>query len=169
VSPLPGHTGLAVAGLLLNALVFGLSWWPFKQLQAIGLHPLWSTAVVYLLALLALLTWSAWRGQSMRTGWRAHPGLWWLMLASGLTNVGFNWAITVGDVVRVVLLFYLMPAWSVLVAWWLLGDRPTPGALLRLLLALSGLAIVLHTPGHPWPCPRAWPMCWPCWAACRLH
>jgi hypothetical protein len=30
-------------------------------------------------------------------------------LHPGLTNVGFNWAVTVGDVVRVVLLFYLMP------------------------------------------------------------
>ncbi len=154
MSPLPGHTGLAVAGLLLNALVFGLSWWPFKQLQAIGLHPLWSTAVVYLLALLALLTWSAWRGQSMRTGWRAHPGLWWLMLASGLTNVGFNWAITVGDVVRVVLLFYLMPAWSVLVAWLLLGERPHGAALLRVALALLGLWIVLKPADAPWPVPQ---------------
>ena len=31
--------------------------------------------------------------------------------------MAFNWAVTVGDVVRVVLLFYLMPAWSVLLAW----------------------------------------------------
>jgi len=54
-----------------------------------------------------------------------------------------------------VLLFYLMPAWSVLVAWWLLGDRPTPGALLRLLLALSGLVIVLHRPDSPWPVPES--------------
>ena len=87
--------------------------------------------------------------------WRQHPALWALVLASGLTNVGFNWAVTVGDVVRVVLLFYLMPAWSVLVAWWLLGDRPTPGALLRLLLALSGLVIVLHRPDSPWPVPES--------------
>ena len=29
-------------------------------------------------------------------------------------------AYAVGDVVRVVLLFYTMPAWSVLFAWWLL-------------------------------------------------
>jgi len=69
--------------------------------------------------------------------------------------VGFNWAVTVGDVVRVVLLFYLMPAWSVLVAWWLLGDKPTPGALARLLLALSGLVIVLHKPDSPWPMPES--------------
>ena len=41
------HTAWAVAGLLLNAFVWGLSWWPFKQLEALGLHPLWATAIVY--------------------------------------------------------------------------------------------------------------------------
>jgi drug/metabolite transporter (DMT)-like permease len=149
----PPHTAWAVAGLLLNALVWGLSWWPFKQLEAHGLHPLWATAVVYGLSFLAIALWILHR--RIPTGWRRHPGLWWLLIASGLTNVGFNWAVTVGDVVRVVLLFYLMPAWSVLVAWWLLGDKPTAGALVRLLLALSGLVIVLHKPDSPWPVPQS--------------
>ena len=148
------HTSWAVAGLLLNAFVWGLSWWPFKQLESLGLHPLWATAIVYGLSFL-LIAVGCKLARLPGLAWRAHPGLWWLLIASGLTNVCFNWAVTVGDVVRVVLLFYLMPAWSVLVAWWLLGDRPTPGALLRLLLALSGLAIVLHTPGHPWPVPES--------------
>ncbi len=76
------------------------------------------------------------------------------MLAAGLTNVGFNWAVTVGDVVRVVLLFYLMPAWVVLLAWPLLGERPGAGSLLRLGLALAGVVIVLKTPASPWPIPE---------------
>ena len=145
--------GLAVAGLLFNALVWGICWWPFKQLEQLGLHPLWATALVYGCVTLTIGL-SLWRrGRLPR--WREHPGLWWLLLASGLTNVGFNWAVTVGDVVRVVLLFYLMPAWSVLVAWWLLGDKPRPMALLRLLMALAGLVIVLKTPETPWPVPES--------------
>ena len=146
-------TRLAVAGLLFNALVWGICWWPFKQLESLGLHPLWATALVYgcVTFIIALTLWRSGRLQS----WRAHPGLWWLLLASGLTNVGFNWAVTVGDVVRVVLLFYLMPAWSVLVAWLLLGDKPRPMALLRLLMALAGLVIVLKTPETPWPVPES--------------
>ncbi len=149
----PPHTAWAVAGLLLNAFVWALSWWPFKRLEALGLHPLWATAVVYGLSFVAIALW-VWQ-RRIHTGWRSHPALWWLLIASGLTNVGFNWAVTVGDVVRVVLLFYLMPAWSVLVAWWLLGDKPSAGALLRLLLALSGLFIVLHKPDSPWPVPQS--------------
>jgi drug/metabolite transporter (DMT)-like permease len=55
----------------------------------------------------------------------------------------------------VVLLFYTMPAWSVLFAWWLLGERPTRMSILRLLLALAGVALVLKTPDTPWPIPSS--------------
>ena len=141
---------LAVLALALNALVWGLSWWPLRQLDAHGLHPLWATAGVFTLATLVLTFISP-------TGWlhfKQHPQLWWLMLASGLTNVGFNWAVTTGDVVRVVLLFYLMPTWSLLLAWWLLHERPTRGALARLTLALLGVVLVLKTPDSAWPLPQ---------------
>lgn len=132
-SPLP------VLALLLNALIWGLSWWPLRQLHAAGLHPLWATALMYGAALVGLLLLrpGSWRGAL------AHPALLLLALSSGLTNVSFNWAVTVGDVVRVILLFYLMPAWAVLLAWKLLGERPTPMALVRLVLAFSGVVLVL--------------------------
>lgn len=143
--------GLAVAALLLNALVWGVSWWPFQTLQSLGLHPLWATSLVYGLCL--AVVWTL-KPQATR-GWRQHPWLWLLIFASGLTNVGFNWAVTIGDVVRVVLLFYLMPAWSILIAWWLLGDKPTRSAGVRLVLALAGVAIVLKKPDTPWPVPES--------------
>ena len=140
----------AAGALVINAFIWGVSWWPFRVLQGYGLHPLWATALVYLLVLtvLLMLRFNSWRGLL------ANPGLWLLALSSGLTNVGFNWAVTVGDVVRVVLLFYLMPAWSVLVAWLLLGEKPTASSLLRLALAMAGVLVVLKTPESPWPIPQ---------------
>ena len=147
----PGRTAaLAVTALVLNAFVWGVSWWPFRQLQGHGLHPLWATALIFVLSSLCLLAVkpSAWRGLVQ------HPMLWLLMAASGLTNMGFNWAVTTGDVVRVVLLFYLMPAWVVLLAWPMLGEKPSAGSLLRLALALAGLVVVLKTPASPWPVPE---------------
>jgi len=144
---------LAVLALALNALVWGLSWWPLRQLDANGLHPLWATTCVFTLAtvVLTLISPSGWRH------FKQHPQLWWLMAASGLTNVGFNWAVTTGDVVRVVLLFYLMPTWSLLLAWWLLHERPTRGALARLGLALLGVVLVLTTAESAWPLPQDLP------------
>ena len=142
---------LAACALVTNAFVWGVSWWPFRELQNQGLHPLWATAAMYLLVCAAMLVFYF----DALKGLLANPALWWLALASGLTNVGFNWAVTVGDVVRVVLLFYLMPAWAVLIAWVMLGERPTKGSLLRLLLAMAGVLIVLKTPDSPWPVPQS--------------
>ena len=141
---------LAVGALVVNAFIWGVSWWPFRQLQGYGLHPLWATSVMYLMIAggVLLLHSTAWRGLM------AYPQLCLLSVAAGLTNVGFNWAVTLGDVVRVVLLFYLMPAWSVIIARLLLNEKPTAASLFRLLLAMAGVLVVLKTPDSPWPLPQ---------------
>jgi drug/metabolite transporter (DMT)-like permease len=129
----------AVGALVVNAFVWGVSWWPLRQLQSAGLHPLWSTVIMYCFALLVVLSFrpKAWQGLIQ------HPQLWLLLLASGLTNVGFNWAVSISDVVRVLILFYLMPAWAVMLAWLLLDERPTRNAAFRLFLAFTGVMVVL--------------------------
>jgi drug/metabolite transporter (DMT)-like permease len=138
-SPLP------FAALLFNAFVWGLAWWPFQHMHRAGLHPLWATAFMYAVVLVGLVAWRP----GILAQVRAHPQLWLLALASGLNNVAFNWAVTIGDVVRVILLFYLMPAWAVLLAWKVLGERPTAPALLRLALAFAGVVLVLLPEGAP--------------------
>ncbi|OYV35539.1 MAG: EamA family transporter, partial [Thiomonas sp. 20-64-5] len=85
--------------------------------------------------------------------WR-HPPLWGILLASGATNAAFNWGVTEGDVVRVVLLFYLMPVWATLLARWLLDERLTRLIGLRLALALAGAMVVLWPPGGGLPLPK---------------
>ena len=147
------NVALSVVALVINAFIWGVSWWPFRELRGLGLHPLWATSLVYALVFGLLLT----RFAGTLPQFARHPSLWALAIASGFTNVGFNWAVTVGDVVRVVLLFYLMPAWSVMVAWWLLGEKPTAGSLLRLVLAMAGVLVVLKTPDSPWPIPSSLP------------
>jgi drug/metabolite transporter (DMT)-like permease len=141
---------LPALALLLNAFVWGVSWWPFRELHGFGLHPLWATALIYIVSLSLLLAVKpgAWRP------FASQPLLWVLMAGAGMTNVGFNWGGTVGDVVRVVLLFYLMPAWTVVLAWAMLGERPTPASLLRLVIAMAGVVIVLKTPDAAWPVPQ---------------
>ena len=134
---------LAAAALVFNAFVWGTSWWPLRHLQQSGLHPLWTTALSFTLASLAIiLARPGAVGQVLRT-----PALWVLVLAAGCTNAAFNWAIVIGDVVRVVLLFYLMPLWTVLLARIVLGERLTRAAALRIVLGTLGAAIVLWPDG----------------------
>jgi drug/metabolite transporter (DMT)-like permease len=140
--------------LVFNAFTWGVSWWPFRQLEAAGLHPLPATVLIYLLAVIAILAWrpGAWREVL------AHPALWLLIVASGTTNAAFNWAVTIGDVVRVVLLFYLMPVWAVLLARLLLGEPLTWAAALRVAVALAGALVILWPrEGGQWPLPRTLP------------
>ena len=140
---------LAAAALLFNAFVFGVSWWPMRQIDAQGMHPVWTTALIYSCGVVGVLIWrpQAWRGLLH------FPALWILLISAGLNNLGFNWSMTIGDVVRVILLFYLMPAWTVPLSWAILDERPTAITLLRLLLALVGVGIMLRSPDTPWPVP----------------
>jgi drug/metabolite transporter (DMT)-like permease len=141
---------MAVLALLFNALTWGVSWWPFRQLQAQGVHPLWATALCYLLVSVLL---ALWRPAALLEVLRT-PALWVLVFASGCTNAAFNWGVTTGDVVRVVLLFYLMPLWTLLLARWLLREPLHAGVLLRAALALAGALIVLWPADGGWPLPQ---------------
>jgi drug/metabolite transporter (DMT)-like permease len=145
---------LPALALVFNAFTWGVSWWPFRQLEAAGLHPLVATVLIYLLAVLVLSV-------ARPAAWRevlTHPALWVLVLASGTTNAAFNWAVTIGDVVRVVLLFYLMPVWAVLLARALLREPLDGATLARVAVALAGALVILWPrDGAGWPVPRSLP------------
>ncbi|MFP5406093.1 MAG: EamA family transporter, partial [Gammaproteobacteria bacterium] len=144
---------LPVTCLLLNAFIWGVSWWPFRQLNALGLHSLWATGFAFVFSTVVI---SVWRPHAW-SGLLGRPALGWLVLAAGVTNATFNWGVMIGDVVRVVLLFYLMPVWAALLARWLLGEPITLIAVIRIGLALCGAVVVLYQPGHGLPLPSSLP------------
>lgn len=130
---------LAVFAALVNAFVWGVSWAPLRWLDQHGIANLWVTFAVFSLCATAV----ALTQRGAVAAFFAHPRLWWMALAAGLTNVFFNGALVLGDVVRAVLLFYLMPVWVVLMARWLLREPITPAALVRIAIAFCGAALVL--------------------------
>lgn len=144
------HPWLAVNALLLSASMWGLLWYPMRLLDQSGLPGLWATLVAYAVASVAGLAFST----RYLGDFRRYPG--WLLglaLAAGWCNVAFILAIIDGNVVRVVLLFYLSPLWTVLLGWLFLGepiDRPAAGVLA---VAMCGALLMLWDPhmGAPWP------------------
>lgn len=130
--------------LISNALVWGVSWWPLRELQGEGLHPLWSSSATYLLGALVMLCFmpKVW-GEFLQ-----HKPLWLLALAAGTTMVGFNWGVSIGEVIRVVLLFYLMPIWAVLLARLVLKEPITGKAVVRVGLAFAGAVLLLSPNGE---------------------
>jgi drug/metabolite transporter (DMT)-like permease len=143
----------AVGALVLNSLIWGISWLPFRFLNSMGLHSLWMTTWIYAVATLIFLV--RFPG-ALRSLYRS-PWLMALGLASGLTNASFTWGVTVGDVMRVVLLFFMMPVWAIILARLLLGEAVTRGALVRAALAVAGAVIVLGQADTWLPVPRSLP------------
>lgn len=148
-APAPRAT-LAVCGLLLNALTWGMAWWPLRWLESRGLHPLWSVVLTYGFACLIVTFWRPRAWHVLAT----HRRLWWLVLVCGINQVCFNWAMVAGDVVRVILLFYLMPVWMMLIARFLLKEPLTPAGLARMALALGGAYVILRPDHGGMPLPR---------------
>lgn len=136
--------------LLWASTFWGVMWYPLRLLNEAGLGGLWTTWVSFATAALPglLLAWPK-RRQLLD-----QPGLLLLVaVVNGWLNVAFVLALLDGNVVRVLLLFYLSPLWSTLLAWWWLGERPHALGLATLVLAMIGAMIMLWDPamGFPWP------------------
>src|SRR3990172_5579453 len=111
---------LPVLSLLLGATLWGVIWYPLRLLEQHGMAGLWTSLIMYLAALVISLP-VLWR---CRAELSLHP---WLLLmlalSAGWCNVSFVLAVIEGNVVRVLLLFYLSPLWAALLGWLLLGER----------------------------------------------
>jgi drug/metabolite transporter (DMT)-like permease len=86
--------------------------------------------------------------------WRTHARwrprwrrLLLIALLGGWANASFILSLTLGDVVREMLLFYLAPAWSVLGARVALGERVRLRRWLAVALALAGAFLVIRAGG----------------------
>ena len=144
------QTFLPVLSLLITSTLWGVVWYPLRLLEQQGLDGLWTSLISYSSAMLLGAFW-LWQD---RQPWRKHPGaLLLMMLAAGWCNVAFIVAVLDGTVVRVLLLFYLSPFWSLLLGWLVLGERPHSTGWLVFVFAVAGALIMLWDPsiGMPWP------------------
>ena len=120
---------VALAALLTGALVWGLIWYPYRVLRDFGIDGLSATSLTYLVAFVVALMF--WRPRPTRP---AHP---WLLiglaLSAGGCNIGYVMATLSGEVMRVLLLFYLAPLWTV----------PLPEERARGLRPVAGGALVV--------------------------
>lgn len=144
------HHLLPVFSLLLTASLWGIVWYPLRLLEDAGLHGLWSSLISYG----AVLCMFAWIFMRDRRQLSAHlPTLVILGLGAGWCNVAFILAVLDGNVVRVLLLFYLSPFWAVVLGWFMLDERLDRQSTAVFLLAVIGALIMLWNEqiGMPWP------------------
>ena len=141
-------------GLLSGAVAWGLIWYPYRLLEEAGVRGDVASFYTYCVALALGLTLYARRlpslwAQARATG--AVPVLAGIALATGWANLGYVLAVVDGEVMRVLLLFYLAPLWTVLFAHLLLGERASGAGYGVIALSLGGAALMLWEGGWPFP------------------
>jgi drug/metabolite transporter (DMT)-like permease len=76
-----------------------------------------------------------------------------LGLAAGWTNLAYVLGVLQGEVVRVLLLFYLSPLWTVLFSRILLGEKLNRAGVMIMALSLGGAMVMLWRPEGGLPLP----------------
>ena len=148
------HTGrsdlVPSIAIAFGAAFWGLYWIPIRGIEQAGVHAFWIGPVIFGASTLLFLPLILTRMHNYVAHWRhiLLPGL-LAGTAFALYIASFN----LTDVVRVILLFYMSPLWSTLLGIMLLKERLTGNRVMALLLAFSGLYIVLVAEGGL-PIPR---------------
>jgi drug/metabolite transporter (DMT)-like permease len=137
---------------MIGATSWGILWYPFRLMEAAGLAAPIATFLSYFVAVAfgTMIFPRAWREFPRHFGW-----LFAIALAAGLTNVTYLVAVMQGNVVRIVLLFFLAPLWTVPFARWLLKERLTLAGYATIALAMAGAIVMLWRPELGLPAPRS--------------
>ena len=145
------HTSaVPVICLLLAATMWGVLWYPIRILEGYGLSGLWSSLFIYSGTMLVAIPIVIRHRREILL----HPSLLFaILLCSGWCNTSFILALVKGEVVRVILLFYLSPIWATLLARFVLKEHLTATSYVITVIALLGAMTMLWSPefGYPWP------------------
>jgi len=143
---------LPVTLLLIGSILWGLSWIPLKHFDEQGIAGVAVVLIAYggvSLVLLPLFAkqYHIWKKQ--------QDAIWLIMFLGGFGNLAFTTSLMYGDVVRVMVLFYLLPAWGVLGGRIFLKEHIDAKRWLAVILALSGAFLVLGG-FHIFETPASW-------------
>lgn len=126
--------------VLASALFWGVWWLPVRACEALGLGGVWPNLGINLGALLGLGAAVLVSRSQARLAGSALAG----SILIGMAVAFYGAALSLTDVARAVLLFYLAPAWSTLIEVAFLGQRWRWRRLLPLALSFGGMLAVLR-------------------------
>lgn len=133
---LPASLSVVALGVL-----WGIYWMPLRQLDAVAASGPWSTLAIVVVATLCLAP-AAWHGRRHLRG-ASRRGLASAFLG-GVSLVAYSNALVYGHVAVVILLFYLTPIWSTLIARVFLAHHVSWWRYLAVAIGLGGIGLVLY-------------------------
>ena len=150
------NTFLPAAALLLGASIWGIIWYPIRLLEQAGISGAISTTVTYFIALImGLILFRKELRYNIIFNGNAHL-LFWICFFAGWTNIAYILAVILGEIARVLLLFYLSPLWTILFARLLLNEQLIPQGYLVMALSITGAVVMLWHPDTPFPLPKSY-------------
>ena len=145
------HPGLATFGLLFGATIWGIIWYPYRLLEQAGISGAYASLLTYSAAFsIGLVMFCRYWRELGRAPLTLLP----LAFAAGWTNLAYVLAVIDGEVMRVMLLFYLSPLWTLVLARFLLHEHAGRRALLVIAFSLGGAFVMLWEPAQGFPLPR---------------
>ena len=133
----------AIFACLVAATLWGLYWIPLRFLDNSGISGLWASVLIYFVSFFFIFP----RFYSLRADFYASKTLYILLaIFAGWTNLGFVLALLEGEVVRVMILFYLSPVWATLLALFILHERLKKRNIFALVLAVAGVFLISWHP-----------------------
>lgn len=136
--------------LLYAAIMWGLFWYPLRLFEAVGLPTIWVTLAAFGCAFIMGLIYTYRRRHEYRLHLMTQL---MIALSAGWCNVSFLAALVEGNAIRVILLFYLSPVWTVILGHYILKEKLTSRTIMIFAMAFLGAMIMLWDPavGLPWP------------------
>ena len=134
----------AVYACLVAATLWGLYWIPLRYLENSGISGLWASVLIYSVSFFFIFP----RFFKLRADFYASKTLYILLaIFAGWTNLAFVLALLEGEVVRVMILFYLSPVWATLLAFFILNEKLKKPNIMALVLAVVGVFLISWHPG----------------------
>ena len=125
----------SIFGLLFGAVCWGVIWYPYRIMQEAGISGVASSFYTYVIAvgIFAIVLHKQWRAALNQP-----KSIIWLAIIAGWTNLSYVLAIIDGEVMRVMLLFYLSPLWTLIMAHFWLKERTNRRGVAVIILSLIG-------------------------------
>lgn len=145
------HSLLPSAIVLGTGVFWGFYWIPVRSLIGHGLTGAWGTVAITVAAVLLLLPAALLRlPQIVRAGPVALSSVALGGAAFALYSIGFGY----GRVAIIILLYFLTPVWSTLIARYIMGWHTPRMRIVAIAIGLAGLAVMLSANGEL-PLPRS--------------
>lgn len=145
---------LPILALLFGATCWGIAWYPYRLLNQSGFSGEAATSLTYLIALIVgIVVLRKHLSLNHYTASSENHWLIWIGITAGWTSIAYTLGVIHGEIVRVLLLFYLAPFWTIFFARLLLNERLGFSGYWVILLSLTGAMTILWQSGNSFPFP----------------